>query len=313
MRVYRFIFAMSWLFLACGGGGGAPASDPNAMVEQFKGVSLMEKTNDNAWLIKWTPIATDGILYAVYKAKEGESFDFDSPLVTTELDFYKFKPKNIFQESHQCFLVRVVNYGNDTNEETECTSDEILAFAGAQSIEQQNDGTYLIEWNQIPVEGVVFSIYERKSDADYDFSQPSYDAVKDNFLKTSMFQRGEQYCFAVRYSHVDLPQDENTNEVCSLDEPPIDFPGISQLVSLSSSEVKVIWVSLSDPNVVAYNTYQGSDFKELFSGAEAGESEVVIEGLVPGRQYSFGVKAVDQFGREDANLRILSIVMPAAN
>jgi hypothetical protein len=304
---------MTMLFgmVACGGGSSdeQDAAALSALVAQFEGLTVLEKSEDNSWVLRWTPIDEKGVVYAVFSAKEGEEFNYNQPLETTQEDIFKYVPKNVFEETATCFIVRISNLNGDENTTSKCTTDTPFVFTGLQTMERQNDGAYLLTWDEIPVEGTIYAVYESVEN-EYNFELPSFDAIKDNFFKTRIIDRSETLCFIVRYFHTELPEDLNTTELCTEEEKAIDFGGITNLNADSSTKVVVTWNKSSTEGISEYAIYQGSDFKEQMGTSPASKSNFEISGLVPGRQYSFGVRAIDAFGREDKNLKIRSIVMP---
>ena len=311
----RMIYSSLLLALSVSSCGGASSSAAGGsalpgLIAQFQGAASIEKKGDTSYAIKWTRIPADGVVYGVYKADEGAAFDYDSPYETTELNLYQFESTTLYTSPSQCFVVRVANFGGDKNEAKVCTGHSPIDFKGAQSLERQTDGTYLILWEKLPLSDAIFSVYESRNDSPYNFDLPSYDAIKVNFLKTDLFERGNKYCFIVRYYHPDLKADQNQSEVCTDLDPPMVFGGVASLSALSPTELLVQWTISTDVNVALYHIYQGSDFKELKGEQTKDQASKTITGLVTGRQYSFGVKGVDIYGREDNNLRILSIVMP---
>ena len=312
LRILSLIAPM--LAMGCGGASQTDAESASAiegLVSQFGGISSLDKGNDNSWTVRWNPIDVKGVVYAIFSAKEGEEINFDQPVDTTQEDIYKYTPKNIFAESATCFAVRINNFSGDENDNALCTTDQPFSFDGANEIERQSDGSYVIRWTKIPVEGTIYSVFEKTGAGEYNFELPSYDAIKEAFFKSELFERGNKTCFVVRYYHPDLPVDENLTEQCTEDEEPIDFGGIKTLSSNSSSQVTMGWDAAASTEVSGYRIYQGSDFKELVGTVEANVSTFSKDNLVPERQYSFGIRAIDEFGREDKNLKILSVVMPA--
>jgi hypothetical protein len=97
---------------------------------------------------------------------------------------------------------------------------------------------------------------------------------------------------------------------CPEMEAPLLFPGITTVSALSPTSVKIEWQVSTSKEVVGYRIYQGSDFKEEIGSVGATLNSFEIISLVSGRQYNFGVRAIDEFGREDSNLIIRPIKMP---
>lgn len=310
--VYTSLVSVLSIMLGTGCGSGSSSQDV-ANVERavvgFEGITSLEQQDETSWLIRWDLIDAKGIVYGVFAKDKGDEYNFRQPIKTDVIDSFLYKPENIFKESAKCFVVRVINIGGDENTEERCTDPVEFGFSGAEKIEQQSDGAYIISWQAIPLDNVIFTIFDKLDDGLYDFERPSFDAIKDDFYKTDVYPRGEIRCFIVRYGHKDLPVDENDNEVCTNNEDPIVFGGIQTISRVSSSEVRITWNATNNSEVEKFHIFQGSDFKELVQTADASETSVNVSGLVPGRQYSFGLRAVDFFGREDENIKILSIIV----
>ncbi len=241
---------------------------------------------------------------------DGVYFNFKSPARTTLESTFSYDIENIFNDKDTCFLVRIIDYGVDDNEKVLCTVAEEVKFNGISEAVEQNDGSYLLSWETIPVTNISYAIYENKNDEGFDFTLPSYDAIEDNFFKLPVLSRGDKYCFIVRYYHKDLALDTNEITQCLDVVQPLTFNGITRIDIVDSQSVTLNWSLASSADVVGYKIYQGSDFIESYGEAAATATTILIPELVPGRQYSFGIRAFDAFGREDNNLKILSVVMP---
>lgn len=296
----------------CGSGTdtGLSSTQKIALIKAFDGLDDIEKSDELVWTLRWTPIDDEGIIYSIYKAPEGEPFNFNSPLITTSLNLYRYKPTNVFSEGNQCFIVRISNGGIDENENSICIEKPKLTFDGITSLERTSNGGYIINWAAIPLETAVYAIYQRDFTESYDFILPTWDAISENFQTTDVYDRGEVICFVVRYSHPDLPEDTNTKELCTEEEDPIDFAGITTITANSSTSITVTWNNPNNEAVDKFIIYNGSEFTEEFGEATGDANSYVVNGLAPGRQYSVGVRAADVFDRPDRNLSILSIVMP---
>jgi hypothetical protein len=298
---------------ACGGGAGAGlgATAGATSGASFPGLESLEKTNDEAWLLKWPAVDYPGVVYSIFSTAQGASFNFESPLRSVTTNLWKYVPSNVFEDP-VCFVVRVQNLKGDENTKSFCTKSEVLSFSGASALKRQADGSHILEWGSIQLEGVIYTIFERLHEDEYTFEQASYDAIRENFYALERPERGVSYCYIVRYAHPSLPEDANTNEVCTEAEAPIEFSGVGGLEALSPTSVRVSWIAADPAIVKRYKIYQGSDFKELLATVDdAASTSMEIESLVPGRQYNFGVRAVDDVDREDRNTLIRPIIMPA--
>lgn len=312
MKILIYCVLTGAISAACGGDSGSSGildDGVKAKISEFEGLASLDKQDDNSWLLKWNPIEAEGLVYSIYK-KSGESseYDYDQPLISTQQNIYRYEPENIFTENITCFTVRVSNVAGDENLNSLCTTDIPLNFTGANSLERQSDGGYLLGWGALPVAGLVYTIYESKNNADYTFEEPSIDGLKDNFYKTPVIDRGDTYCYIVRYSHKDLDPDENLVAMCTEEEEELSFSGVSEVSKVSSSEAKITWNLSSSLEVDSYRVYSGSDFKEIVATVGATTSETTISNLASGN-YSFGVRAVDKYGREDKNILSRAIVL----
>lgn len=188
------------LMVGCGGGGGGSDSfdqfqAASNQAGSFQGISSIEKNPDLSWNLRWKLLDSGDFQYAVYRDSE-KTFDYTSPLIMTKFNTYRYKPKNIFTDGVVCFVVRVANYAADENTTSLCTTDEPLVFTGASAVERLGDGGYLLNWDRIPVDGVIYAIYERRAGEPFNFQQPSFDAIKENFYNIPVFARGESFVTA---------------------------------------------------------------------------------------------------------------------
>lgn len=304
---------------SCGGGSvstesASPSSDSQVLplVAAFTGIESVEKAAGGTWVLRWTAVPQENIVYAIYETPKDREIDFNSPLTTARGSNYIHKPRQRYTASPFCFSVRVANVPGDSNKKSICVSDDPIFFAGADSLSRLSDGNYMLTWPKLSAENVVYAIYERQSIDQFNFEQPSFDGILNNFFgQLSPAERGVQFCYVVRYFHADLPADINRKELCTAVEAPIEFHGISDLFSVGNGAIKAKWDMADSLIVKSYRIYQGSDFREILRTVPADVTEAVIEGLVAGRQYSIGVRALDAYGREDRNIRIRAIVTPA--
>ena len=145
---------------SCGGSSGASDTEDQEfpLIKAFTGAKSITAVENNAWIVGWDPVDIEDVKYAVYSAKDGAEIDYTKSPTTTAVNFYRYEPENIFTEKSTCFAVRINNKPGDENTAKQCTTDTPFSFEGAQSIERQSDGAYLVKWNRIPVTGVVYTI-----------------------------------------------------------------------------------------------------------------------------------------------------------
>ena len=309
-----------WIILtflpSCGGGssgsagGAAGSAEITSLIQEWsKTARKLEKQLDHSWVVSWAALDIADVRYYIYLTEKGQPYDFTKPYAVESQASYTYRPMNFFDEKSYCFVVRAAIADIDLNENTVCTEPEILVFSGLSSAVQQNDGRYLLTWEEIPMNNMVYAIYERLDSEEYNFSLPSFDGIRDNFYKLPLYPRGEIHCFNVRYTHAELKVDTNTVEKCSTLEEALTFSGVAKLEVVDATSVKVSWTKSVSSGVNGYNVYIGSDFSELVAEVDKNQGEATITGLVAQRQYSFGVRAIDPFGRADGNLKILSIIL----
>lgn len=303
------------LYTLLGCGGAAPVGGEDApIVSGFQGVRSIEKVSDVTWRIGWDQVPNSGVLYGVFMAKQEESIDFEkAPFATTRQNIFQWKRDNIFDGQNFCFAIRVINIVGDDNVNQKCTTDTPYVFTGIENMSRQSDGAWLLEWPEVKSDSVIFQIYSRDPEtADgYDFGLASYFGIKENFYKIPVLERGEKRCFVSRYILDNAPEDANEKEICTPDEQTFDFVGVKEVRMISgTNDVRVSWDLLDKDFISGYKIYQGSDFTELVNVAAIDVNELVVEGLISGRKYSFGVRAFDEYNREDGNFKALSIVIP---
>lgn len=318
-HIIRFLAPLAFLMPA-NGCGSSSAELSNALQDlqgaasTFEGVTEAVAQPDKSWVIRWDSAGANGVIYGVYSTAKGDPYDFLSPIVTTYETMYRFYNDDLLNASPRCFVVRMLNGGFDENTNEVCTDDQPIKFEGIGNLSRLNNGRYVAEWADIAIPGLVYMVFERKQSSEFDFSQPSYGGIRENFFRTNLLPRGEVYCYAIRYYHPELSEDENENERCTVAEEKITFGGISSIQEVNQTTVRVSWdIPTDNDEISGYQVFVGSDFSELIASAEVDESVVEITGLAAGRQYSFGVSAVDAYGRKDDNLKILSIVMSAGS
>ncbi len=277
----------------------------------FSGIKAVDKQPGNLSIVRWDPIDTPDAVYSLFKGVGQNGIDFESPFTTSLGNNFTYKPVNRYAENSLCFGVRVSNFGNDRNRKALCTEQQPLLFDGIKNLKRLESGIYVLEWEALPVDNVIYSVFDRQNDEQFNFDQPSYDGIKNNFFGgVSQIERGTKFCYVVRYRHPELAPDTNKKELCTSLEAPIEFDGVGELTALGGGKIKATWKLSKTPDVKNYRLYQGSDFREVVATVDSNTQEAVIQGLVPGRQYNIGVRAADSYQREDRNIQVRAIVVP---
>lgn len=306
-----FILSLSALwFSACG--SSTPVSSEEALSVSpsiFEGVKAVEQYNDKSWLIRWNQLPADGIVYGIFRAPEGEPFNFNQPEAVSQSNSHIYRSLEELSGPVQCFMVRITNFKGDKNEESLCTPDVDYSFKGVDSITRENDGSYILSWTDIKLEAVRYSIYESKNGESYDFTSPAYDGITEDNFFIPIPERGDQYCYIVRYYHDELPDDVNAQEVCTVPESIIEFSGILNAVTTDINVITLNWIPSEHPDIIGYRIYQGSALEERIKTVQKTESSTTINVEDPNRIYYFAVKTFDRYGREDVNTAVFPINM----
>jgi len=87
------------------------------------------------------------------------------------------------------------------------------------------------------------------------------------------------------------------------------FVGIATLTSPDTGEVELTWDLPTDTTVVGFNIYEGTAFRTVVQSVDQTTQSLRIAGLTPGRLASYGVRAFDAMGNEDANTRTLTVTV----
>ncbi|MEY4064565.1 MAG: hypothetical protein RIR26_773, partial [Pseudomonadota bacterium] len=280
---------------------------------QFFGAGKVSPNSDGSWTLWWPALAvSDGVTYDVFQIKAGEEYNFERPKTNT--------PGNTFRSSdlrlvgNTCFIVRARQFGNsvDSNKNEVCTNHKPYAFEGLKELVSLKDGTYMLRWDPPPFSGAVFQILSRKkSEAEF---LPL--AMSDqSFYQTAHIPLSQSICFAVQHRIQDFPSDTNVKELCTAEEETGGFAGVEDITSPAQGALRVWWKPSTRRDVNQYRVYLGTTFRRSIAQLNAkdvckmqesqGESRIWCtfdqENLPHAASYTYAVRAVDSFEREDDN------------
>lgn len=324
--MFRWLSGLLIVNLALLVGCGAPVGTNedldglSARARSFQGLQSLTRNAEGNFVLRWRSIDDRLATYGVFRAVEGEELDLDgAPYDTTLYNYYIYELADARGEPPICFIVRVVSIAGDDNSSQFCTIDTRWVFSGAQTLERQGDGAYILGWDAL--EGDTFyHVFRFRSEDTREYSTPLV-IVSSNYWETELPPRGVSYCYAV------IPEEEleyvsegiEVPELCTEYEEPILFDGITMTTAVDASSSRLEWVNPGNGDIVGFKVYRGSSLKEevesdklsgveLIPGTEAGRvmisgsaSQVTITGLV-GDNHLFTVRAVDRYGREDGNI-----------
>lgn len=269
----------------------------------------MEKAANGSYLLSWEVIDETDVKYLVFSRKAaGGQFDFTNPAASIADNTWQ-TPSLTFENS-TCYLVRFTKAGvqSDSNTKELCSSDDAYVFKGISALTLNTDGTYLLSWDEVPTSSQVsYKIYSTNKAGKYDFTTP-LDSVSKGSYKTAVYPIDQNQCFVVRFV---LPEHSDTNvaELCSKTSILSDFVGIAAVASPDTGVAEISWVKSTNTTVAGYRVYVGTDFKTQVASVSADKSTASISGLAIDSSQNFGVRAFDQYGREDSNTKTASVTV----
>jgi formylglycine-generating enzyme required for sulfatase activity len=275
----------------------------------FPGIYQVQAQPDGTFILNWEKVPANDVTYKIFSRKESGSFNFEKSIQeTTETTF---RTGILKLSENTCFTVRFVKRGiePDTNTKEMCTETKKYEFLGISSLSLTSNSTYFLQWEQVPISGVNFAIYEKLEG--YNFTSPLAVTTNTNF-ETKKYALGKSPCFIVRFFKDGIDADENKVEKCVEESPLGNFTGIKNAESNDTGSVDIFWdeaPSNSNYKVAGYNIYVGANFSQLKATSPTGTSSKRILNLIPDELLQFGVRVVDEFGREDSNLKIFPVTV----
>ena len=290
----------------------------------FAGVTAVTPKGDGTYQVSWgTAKANGDAVYKVYalellpgttppKPEDiPESLMFGSPAAT--IPGLNWLSSVLTFKNSTCFAVRVsVGNVSDTNKNIKCTNHEKFVFPGVQSLGIVGSGKFRLAWPAVTDAEAKYSVYAKTSSTSYNFSAEPLLKTQETLVETKAFPLNYKICFVVRSSSKNSPLDQNTNEVCSTDDGVADFKGINSVVSSFSGQAVISWVKSVSPNVKGYRIYEGNSFQRLLREVSASLDSATLGGLPPGDRLDLGVRMLDATGREDDNIKTISVVVSDA-
>ena len=277
----------------------------------FSGIERLDAIGTSgAYLAAWKASPDSKTkLYKVFSRRyDGGSYDFTVPLANVQDTQYQTDDLRL--QGRTCFVVRAeTNSGTpDTNTRELCTKASSASdiFSGIASLERNVDASYSLTWSKIASKLVSYEIFKRAIDGEFDFND-ALTSVNDAIYTTEVYPLGENYCFVVRYTGVNVVTDTNIKEQCTSEPLLGNFTGIESATSVNTGSVTVNWTLSSHSGVTQYNIYQDTNFTSLMTTVTAANASAVLTGLTPGGTYIFGVRAADSLGREDSNTKTMTV------
>lgn len=188
------------------------------------------------------------------------------------------------------------------------------------------EGGVRLEWysaadDETPPRDLVYVAYAGVGALPVDLSQPVAVSLPgaDSLLVTGLAPA--DYRFVVRVRDADGNEDANIAavRVSTLDETPPQFSGVVGAIVEDAGHFRVEWSRASDDTTpfyrLKYRIYQAQDHDSVFLGqpvleTEEGAVSAILPVMPEWPQSWLGVRAVDESGNEEKNVRATSIVTP---
>jgi len=303
--------------VSCGGGAGGDWSD--FQTAQFFGAGKVTQNNDGTWTLWWPPLTqSEGVSYDVFQSTSDSTYDFEKPITNTPGN--TFRSADLRLVGNTCFVVRAVQNGEkvDANKNEVCTNHEPYSFSGIKELVSLKDGTYMVRWEAPPFSGSAFQILSRK-ESETELKPLAISNLA--FYQTAPIPLAESICFSVRHRIQEFPEDTNQEVLCTGEESAGGFSGIEEITSPAATTVKLWWRPSNRSNILKYHVYGGNTFQrriaELIPTSACVEQEhkgstgvwcsFEQTDLAHASSYTYGVRAVDSFEREDDNRKVKTI------
>jgi alpha-tubulin suppressor-like RCC1 family protein len=311
LRRALFVAVLLLYLNSCSGGSTPPAPEAGALGAgqggvKFLGASKVTPNRDGTWTVLWSPLTSNfKVDYRVFmRATSENSYSFEAPVYVTPNVSYITEDLRLI--GSQCYVVRFSEgeVANDDNTNEVCTNHEPYAFDGISELTSLDDSSYLLSWESPSFDGALFQVYSSENEGEWQL----LGSTAESYYKSAPLSLDRNVCFRVKYTIDGFPEDTNNKSICSSSAlKNLTFSGISGVEASGPGKVRISWPMSEREDVVGYNIYIGSQFKELISKTQ-GRSVLYteIDNLEHATVYTFGVRSRDEFGREDSNAKVIS-------
>jgi|GEM_PF-1501245 len=288
--------------------GGKTASVPKGY--EFAGARMLVPNDDGTYNLTWPVAPLKEATYRIFEKQEGQDFDWNKPASQTKETLWRTADLRL--SPSRCYAVRfaATGFDNDVNTKALCTPKSTYAFGGLKGVTRTEEGAWLLDWDVAPFKsGVSYRVYG--ADPSGAIEQTALREVTENQTRVGPFPLGVVKCFVVRLMLGGKPgADTNTKTKCTDANQLKGFTGIESAESPATGVVRLTWTASQNDDVMGYLVYRGDTFSEVVAKVEPRQvGSATLKDLEPGTFVTFGVRALNARGIEDANKRTVSVTV----
>ena len=308
---------------------------PDRTAPTFAGATEAAPSGPGMVTVRWLPAMDDvddvmQVRYRVYVASQPGMEPFAMPATTTPPGASEALIGGLDGSRRYYFVARAVDTaGNeDTNtvEQGATTLDSVAPMFGGATGATAGPGSITLSWaaasdDTTAAGSLVYLVYQADRAGAEIYTTPTYTtAAGATTFAVGGLARTRTYFFVVRARDQAGNIDTNTREVSAMTPVTTDrmaptFGGATAAAATGPGVVTLTWSAASDdltaPAAMTYLVYQastagGESFATPSHTTVAGATTFAVGGLSPGQPYFFVVRARDQAGNTDANVREVS-------
>lgn len=291
------VFFLVMLVSSCSKLSGSSGFDKEGY--KFPGIGSVRANGDGAFVLSWEAAPARTPMYAIFikqgtdadPSANGQEFDFSRPW--RRVADNSVLTDNLILAHNTCFVVRLELSGyQDVNTAEQCTNHERYVFPGIASLDYGGDGSYVLSWDSVPADGVIYNIYERLTSGSYDFARPLVSDVKLLTHATGNLFGMETRCYVVRSVIYDSNyRDLNTAELCTETVVLAGFENYRGCLSVVTEGLRTAVIDFEFPaSASKINLYR--DRSLIFTGDSPSVSVFRDTSLEMGKEYRYSCEAI---------------------
>jgi hypothetical protein len=270
---------------------------------------------------------TAALVYHVYVADSGGTFDYTNPTLVTDPGVTDATVPHLY-DGHAVyrFVVRARDAAGNLDANTTGVASSAgmdttpPAFAGCRTAIADSAGSAVVSWDAAvddttPASLLSYDIFASTTDGMFDFTMPTATVAGALSQRVTGLQSNATVYFVCRARDFSGNEDTNTLERATktlLDDVPPTFAGTTgAVVDMLARTVHFTWAPATDDKtpqaLIVYDVYQGGDpggedFKAPpLASSSPGATDMLVTDLTPDTTLFWVVRARDQAGNHDAN------------
>lgn len=333
-RVFLFLLASLLFALVLVGCKEEDSPSKDTTSPSFEGLVSATGISNTQIALAWDA-ATDDVTpstelaYDVYMSETETGFEFSHPTYTTTPGALSHTVFGLQPGTTYWFVVRARDGAGNRDDNMVVQSGTTLAgddvtppvFSGVVVAEAVSGSRINLLWGAAvdettPTDAIVYDIYQAPEPGGQNFTAPAYTTEPGDLSFTvTGLDAATTYYFVVRARDEAGNQDQNTEErsastFAESDVTPPDFEGLESATAVSDMQIQLIWPAASDDETaegdIVYLIYQaetsgGQNLDSPDFVTDPGVTTVTIDGLNPGEEYFFVVRARDEADNVDSN------------